>query len=275
MKLRLWVTLGAALVGFSSCDAFFTTNLFKEAGMGQESAADIASKSSADLAKDAASSGPDSTFYQVLTEDPATKAAVLATLANTYTSSPDPAAVQAAAAAAAKIELVTTGADELVNGLVSVLADPPDFATMDASSVASLVQDLIPSGLLASEAGFAAALQALIGPEADAAYAALESSVTASDGQISASVLGSAAQGALLASVIDAIDMSAPTVLDPDGLSYAAGPAGLAALLWDLATTPSFVPTGLDINPSYNPTADAGLNKLLIAGGLDLAALGF
>jgi len=170
---------------------------------------------------------------------------------------------------------VTTGADALVNGLVSVLADPPDFTTMDASSVAGLVQDLIPAELLASEAGFAAALQALIGPEADAAYAALEASVTGSGGEISASILGGAAQGAFLASVLDAIDMSALAVSDPDGGAYAPGAAGLAALLWDIATKPAFTPTGLDIDPGYDPTADAGLNNLLIAGGLDLTALGF
>lgn len=244
--------------------------------MGQVTADSIAAQSSADLAKDATSSGPDSTFYQVLTDDPATKATVLATLADTYTTSTDPAAVQAAAAAAAKIELVTTGADDLVNGLVSVLADPPVFSTMDESDVASLVQDLVPASLLASEAGFAAALQALIGPEADAAYAALESSVTASGGEVSASVLGGAAQGAFLASVLDAIDMTSLSEVDPDtSVAYPNTAAGLAALLWDIATKPSFIPTGLDIDPGYDPTADAGLNNLLIAGGLDLTALGF
>ncbi len=272
MKLRLWVTLGAALVGFSSCDAFFTTNLFKEAGMGQESAADIASKSSADLAKDASSSGPDSTFYQVLTEDPATKAAVLATLADTYTSSTDPAAVQAAAAAAAKIELVTTGADELVNNMVGVLSDLPSggFDYMSSADVVAALDTLIPPDLLSSQTAFTAAIQALL--DAKTALDLMGASVGA-DGvaEIGTATVGSAAQAALVASVLDAIDLD--TVDDPDnpGNPFPDVPS----LLWAMLQPASTVDTSsLALDPAFDPTDPGNLHNLLIAGGLDLAALG-
>lgn len=265
MKLRSLGILAACLVLLSSCEAFFSTNLFKELKVGQENSASISSKSSAEIAA-SASSGDNSSFYEVLKAEPATKTAVLATLATTYNDpAATPADVQTAAAAAAKIELVTTGADGIVNNIVGVLADLPSggFSSMDSTQITAALDGLVPATLLSDKTAFDAAISALL--DSQTALAALGTSV-GTDGvaEIDTAIIGSAAQTALVAAVIDAID---PTSV--------AGYTDVTTLLWDILQPGSTVDTsGLSIG-GFDPTiAGTSLNNLLVASGLDLSAMG-
>lgn len=270
MKLRSLGILAACLVLLSSCEAFFSTNLFKEAKLGQESASSISSKTSAEIAA-SASTGDNSSFYDVLKAEPATKTAVLDTLAATYTDpAATPADVQTAAAAAAKIELVTTGADGIVNNIVGVLADLPStgIATMTPDKVLSALDTLVPPALLADQTAFTAAVDALLASQT--ALTALGSSV-GTDGvaEIDTATIGTAAQTALVASVIDAIDLTKVDVPgSPAGTHYPDAPS----LLWAILQPGSTVDTStLALKGTYSPTAAGPLNNLLMASGLDLS----
>jgi hypothetical protein len=265
--LALFVATGLSL---SSCDAFFSTNLFKAAGLGQISAADLAGKSSAELTAAAYSADgqPSTAFFDALAGDAGAKADVLATLTATYTTSSDPAALQEAAALAAQIELITTGANDLVNNVVGLLSSGTSLSSMSSSAdIVDAAKALIPADLASNKADFAAAITALL--DSSTAYTALGASITA-DGVSGDVDLGTAAQSAVMAAFLGGIDPA--SVDDPaTGLPY----TNSADLLWDLVQgTPGVDTTGL--GGGFTPpdfSSGTPLGDLVGAAGIDTSAL--
>jgi hypothetical protein len=232
MKLRPGTLVAAALalamnlLLVFSCDVFFSTNLFKMAGLGQVKASDLANENSAELVGQAytADGMPASSFFAALTSDPAAKAKVLATLQATYSNGAASAAQQQdAAALAAQVELITTGADQLVNNVIGPLTDNQLSSSSTPAQAVATVQALIPANLSSNKASFEAAVNALMA--ANAPYTALGGSIGASGvaGDIN---VGTAAQSAVVAAVVGGI--SATSGSPPETVST-------ADLLWALS----------------------------------------
>jgi hypothetical protein len=248
---------------FVSCDSFFSTNLFKSAGLGQVSPDKLKGETSAELVDDAYNDNgdPSTSFFDALSGDTTVRDEVLATLAATYTSpSASPTAVQEAASLAAQIEIVTTGADELVNNVVEALGDIQSLSGSDPQGAVDLLESLVPAGLAASEASFSAAIEALI--SANDIYLVLGASVAANDVQGDINI-GTAAQSAMLAAALDGID--ATGLIDPDtGSPY----TSTAAYLWDSLQGKTIVGT-----PTFTPpdtSAGSPLGSLIEASGLTI-----
>ena len=220
MRLRTLVVLSLAVVSLSllsSCDAFFDTNMFKAAGLGQVSASALAAKDSSELYDSAyASDGKlEVSFIDALADDPSAKTAVLETLKASWNSgSADPATVQKSAALYADIELQTSGASGVVNNVVDFLASgKPLPSDDDASGVADLVKGVLPPALLSDKAAFTAAIEAFV--EADKAYQVMGTSIGSSGAQsgLAAGSIGTAAQSALIAAVVVGVTPSSGTTV--------------------------------------------------------------
>lgn len=156
MRLRTLVALSLAVVSLSllsSCDAFFDTNMFKAAGLGQVSASALAAKDSSGLYEEAYTDNgtPSASFYETLKANPETKVTVLATL-ETGMASSDPTTAQQSAILYADIGLQTSGASDLVAGCVGAIGNIP---SSDATTpeLTAFVKSLIPDSLT-TEASF-------------------------------------------------------------------------------------------------------------------------
>jgi hypothetical protein len=256
MRLRTLVALSLSAVSLSllsSCDSFFNSNLFKEAGLGQVSASSLAAKDSTELYDSAyTSDGKLETSFVDTLSDPAnaeTKTEVLVKLEVSYTTSSDPATVQKSAALYADIQLQTSGASAVVNNVVSLLASGKALPS-DPSGATSLVKDLLPASLLSDKAAFTAAIEGF--QAANAAYVKLGNSIGSSGVQsgLAAGAVGTAAQSALVAACISSITVSSGTVADALWTAVQGGTADF-----------SFA----------EPSTDSGyLGNLLSAAGLSL-----
>ena len=248
---------------FVSCDSFFSTNLFKSAGLGQVSPDKLKGETSAQLVDDAYDENGEvsTSFFVALSNDDTVKEEVLVTLEATYTSpTASPVEVQEAASLAAQIEIVTTGGDELVNTVVSGIDALQNLSDSDPQGAVDLLKSLVPAGLADSEASFSAAIEALI--SANDIYLVLGASVAANEVQGDINI-GTAAQSAMLAAALDGID--ATSLVDPDtGSLY----TSTAAYLWDslqgktIVGTPTFAPP--------DTSAGSPLGSLLEASGLTI-----
>lgn len=240
---------------FVSCDSFFNTNLFKSAGLGQVSAAKLQGETSAELVDDAydANGDPSTAFFDALAGDSSVKAEVLATLEATYTSpSASPAAIQEAASLAAQIEIVTTGGDGLVNNLAAHYEDFLSVSTIEGA--VDLVQSLVPDGLASDPTAFKAAIDALL--SANDAFVALGDSILAPDGFVGDLNIGTAAQSALAAAALTAIESDLPgTYTDT------------ATYLWDLMQGTT---TDYPASFSLDTAASTPLGGILSAAGLTI-----
>lgn len=206
MKPKLAVLAVGSFLILASCDAFFATNLFKEAGLGQvklPSASELASMSTDELLSEADS--PE--FYVQLEADSAKKGAVLGNL-GTQMASGDPATAQEAAFLYAQIQLKTTDAFEAVNGIFDAFATV-DLAAVDETNIDDLLLAALPAGVLEDKTRFDAAIAALLA--ADTAFDALGTSIGADEsyeGDIPATDIGTAAQGALVAAALSGVAAS-------------------------------------------------------------------
>jgi hypothetical protein len=258
MRLRTLVALSLAVVSLpllSSCDAFFNSNLFKEACLGQESASSLAAKDSTDLYEAAyADNGkPSSGFYETLKANPETKATVLATL-ETGMASSDPTTAQQSAILYADIGLQTSGASDLVAGCVNAIGDIPSSEATTAELTA-FVKSLIPDSLT-TEADFKTAINALIA--AQTAYTALGKDLaSSSDYILSSATYGNAAQSALLSAVISGISDSGTDT---------------ATALWDVLQGTNDGSTLTFTSPDVS--AGSALGNICAAGGIDLSKFG-
>ncbi len=199
MKPKLAVLAVGSFLILASCDAFFSTNLFKEAGLGQvklPSASELATMSTDELLSEADS--PE--FYVQLEADSGKLTAVIGNLSGQMGSS-DPATAQEAAFLYAQIQLKTTDAFEAVNGIFDAFATV-DLAAVDGSNIDDLLRAALPAGVLEDRTRFDAAIAALL--VADSAYGSLGTSIGSDglQGDIPVGDLGTAAQGALVAAVI-------------------------------------------------------------------------
>lgn len=249
MKPKLAVLAVGSFLVLASCDAFFSTNLFKEAGLGQvklPSASELASMSTDELLSEADS--PE--FYVQLEADSDKLAAVLANLNNQVVSSSDPATVQEAAFLSAQIQLKTTDAFEAVNGIFDAFATV-DLAAVDETNIDDLLRAALPAGVLEDRSRFDAAIAALLA--ADAAYTALGTSIGPDgvyEGDIPVGDLGTAAQGALVAAAL------AGVTANPD----------LATALW--AAIDAGDSSGLSGFASPSTSLGTSLGNLLGAAGI-------
>ncbi|HTX74043.1 MAG TPA: hypothetical protein VMC79_14535 [Rectinemataceae bacterium] len=210
--------VGLAVLGiltfllFSSCDQFFSLNLFQKAGLGQQktpSAADLASMSVSDLENLADSPS----FYTDLSDDSAKKNAVLDNLSAAYgdvSNSADE--IQSAAALYAQVQLNTTDGQAVVNGVVSA-ALSTDLGSLDGTNIIDFLKASLPSDVLADSTGakFRAAVSSLI--DSKPAYDALGASIVANGGTttLSPAAIGDAAQGAMLSYVLNGTSTSGGT----------------------------------------------------------------
>lgn len=239
---------------FVSCDSFFSTNLFKSAGLGQVSAEQLQGETSAELVDGAYDNNgdPSTAFFDALAGDTTVKAEVLATLEATYTSpSASPAEIQEAASLAAQIEIVTTGGDVLVNNLAKHYADFQSVSTVEGAI--DLVESLVPAGLASDETAFAAAINAIL--SAGDAYDSLGGSILSSGGLAGDINIGTAAQSALAAAAL----MSVSEVLP-------AGYTDTATYLWDLKEGSTSYPSGFSLDTS----ASTPLGSILAGAGLTI-----
>jgi hypothetical protein len=219
MRLKTLVALCLAVMSLSllsSCDAFFNTNMFKAAGLGQVSASSLAAKDSSELYDSAYTSDGklEVSFADALAGDAGAKATVLAKLEADFTS-PDAGTRQRSAALCADIELQTSGASAVVNNVLDFLASgKPLPSSGDTSGVTDLVKSLLPSALLSDKAAFTAAIEGFVA--ADAAYQVMGASVGSSGAQsgLAAGAIGTAAQSALVAAVVAGVVPSSGTVAD-------------------------------------------------------------
>jgi hypothetical protein len=263
MKLRTLRALSLSIVSLSllsSCDAFFNSNLFKEAGLGQESASSLAAKDSTGLYEAAytESGKPSAGFYETLKTNPDTKAAVLGTL-QTGMASTDPKTAQQSAILYADIGLHTSGASDLVAGCVSAIGNLPS-SDAKPEELKAFVQSLIPVSLN-TEDSFKTAISALMA--AQDTYTTLgEELGSTSDRVLPTATYGNAAQSALLSAFISGIKGPEPEKATID----------TAAVLWDILQGTN---DGSAISfTSPDMGAGSALGNICAAGGIDLSKLG-
>jgi len=208
----LAVPLLVSALLLSSCDAFFSTNLFQKAGLGQQktpSASTLASMSVSDLKSLAESPS----FYSDLSSDSAKKTAVLDNLSGVFTppASGGAATVQEAAALYAQVELNTTDAAAMVSDVVSAVATTNLSSLDTGDNIITFLKATLPSDVLSDSSGakFEAAVNALI--SAQSAYAALGQSISSNGGAttLGTADIGDAAQGALLSYALAGISITA------------------------------------------------------------------
>lgn len=257
----------------SACDPFFETNIFQKFGLGQVKADSLAAMDSSSLVAQAYSSDgqPAQTFFDTLATSESAKTEVLATLETTYTTSSDPVEVQNSAALYALVELKTTGADQIVSNLVTLI---PSDGTLPSDITVDQVKELIPTSLIdlsspTAEADLASLITAF--ENANNAYIALGTSVgsDASPSTVVSDVnFGTAAQSAVVAAIVSNIDPSA--IIDPDtGSAYGSSDSGaVAAFLLDILNgkiAAADVGAAITI-PDYSD--GTALGNLLAAAGL-------
>lgn len=258
MRLRTLVALSLSIVSLSlltSCDAFFNSNLFKEAGLGQVSASSLAAKDSNELYEAAYTDNgkPSTGFYEALKEDPETEKKVLAEL-EIGMASPDPTTAQQSAILHADIGIQLSGASDLVAGCVSALGSMPS-SDAQPEELKAFIQSLIPDSL-DTEESFKTAINALIA--AQPTYVALGSKLgSPSDYVLPTATYGNAAQTALVSALLSGI--SSTEGKDP------------ATAIWEVLQGTD--PATLEFT---SPNVDAGsaLGNICAAGGIDLAKLG-
>jgi hypothetical protein len=268
--------MGAIMVVglLGSCDALFT-NIYKNAGLGTPSASTLSAATTSSLIT---SSGittgtPSSTFYDTLTADPTTKAAVIATLDATIASSTDPAVVQPAIALKVDIELKTSGASDLLNNAVTAAATIGGSSTKidptTADGFKALIGAFIPTTISGTPGKITEIVNTLAGLKGD--FAALASSVTSSGSATLTSGLdaGTLAQTAAvveLMSVLKPVDSSkTPTV-------GAAVEAALTAATSGTTTNIASIIT-IDEAAAKSLPSDTTVSTLFKAAGIDLKAM--
>lgn len=199
--LRLAI-LSASLL--ASCDAFFETNLFKDAGLGQLKVPSASSLSSASLSE-LESYAESSAFFEELEDDADKQDAVVANLEDQYATSADPGTVQGAASLCAEVLLKTSGAFDLVNGVFDAADEIVglDFDAMTSDDITTFVEAALPAEILEDEASFKEAIQALL--QADEAYDALGTSILGAGGTASGVDPTLSVQGAIVAALVDGV----------------------------------------------------------------------
>jgi len=259
LRLALLAVFSLALVSCDMLDQVLGTNILSEIAAVKVDAEDVQDME-ADELLDLASSP---SFYDNL-DDPATLAALEARLDELLASLPaDSAAYQEVAILAANVQLVTTGADvvidnvvDLVQGLATGAVPVPDPG--DPNTIVEVVQAIFPATLLEDPVALAAAIQALV--DAAAYYEALGASLTGDPPTYATGDInpGAVAQNALVCALIAGITPPA---------AYTSVGDYLADILTGTTTEP---PASFTI-----PDTDSGspLVAIFAAAGLDITAL--
>lgn len=275
MKLRSLVPLAvlAALL-CTSCEGLFENQFLK---WGLATAPTVTSDeltatetSSDDLVSWAYTSTgkPEQAFFDALMADPIATTAVLATLETTYTSADSTAEqIQAAAALSAEIQLETSGASEIVGSVASVVGNiPTDGSEIDTSAV---ISDLVESLSEMTPTEFSDAVTAITNLASGTAISALGTSI-GSDGiaEVDSSLVASAAEAAIIATIVDSIDL-AQVGADNGGATYANVTDLLSLYVDDDAgNDPLIKPTAIDL-PATASGLDPSVYNLILAASLD------
>lgn len=257
-RLTFGIIAVLASLTLFSCDAFFETNLFKEAGLGQvdvPSSEELSTMSVSEIEE--YTDSPD--FFDELADDSSKKTAVSDNLESQYTDpEADAETVQSAAELYAEVQLKTTDAFDVVNGIFDAVSQMTDidFDNMTSDGVTSFVEAALPAEVLADETRFKAAVVALLA--ADDAYDALGTSI-GTDGLASGVDATSFVQAAVVAALVDGV----PGATADDQ----------AAALWDAlqgtASLSSYT------SPDFSTTGASGdLGNIIAASGIDLSQYG-
>jgi hypothetical protein len=264
--LRTFFVVSAVCALFlSSCDALFTENYFKKAGLGQIKASDLQGQTSDQLAAQAytTSGQPSKTFFDALTTDATAKQSVLDTLETTYN---DPTATstdkQTAAALATQVELNTTEAGAIVNNIAGLLSNTTALSgTPTASQQQALISAIFPASLASDKTAFTAAvdaLQSLMPTAGGGPLDALATSITNDGSTIEAGTAATLAQTAIIATVINSIDPA--QVTDP---ATSQPYTSTAELLYALVT----IPAGDPLAPTIGSSAISNLDVTTLTSG--------
>lgn len=264
MKPKLAVLAVGSFLILASCDAFFSTNLFKEAGLGQVKPSDLTEMSSDDLFEAAYfEGGTSSTFMEALPYDSTVQTEVLATLQTAYRDNlAAPAARQEAAALAVDILIETSGASAIVNEVIPAIVGGLDLPSIDTpEEIVDLIELVVPAELRADMVAFKTAIAALL--RADAVLTDPMGVETLIEGSgISGDYsVGNLAQNAVIAAAVAGVSPVSGTIEDA---------------LWSAVSDP--LNAASYINNTYNvPDLASGslLNILLIEAGLDISKFGY
>ncbi len=221
-------------LAFTSCDALFENQFVKYKLVTPPvavTADELLTSSTADLLASAYTSTglASADFYAALADDStgATTTAVLATLSDSYTTSTVAATVQQAAILYTAVSLETSGAGAIVSNVASV------FTSLDSTTpptTQSVISAIIPASLLMDKAKFDTAVAAFAGL-GTGALDVLGASLTSDPTAVDSSLVASAGEAALLATVINSLDFA--QVIDP---VTSAPYTSTADLIWALVS---------------------------------------
>lgn len=148
----------------------------------------------------------------------------------------------------------TSGATDLVNGVVNAIADGIDFSMSTTAAITDFIESIVPAHILADESSFAAAINALL--DADAARLAIDTTLV-SDGLVGDLNAGDFAQNLIIAAALAGV---VPT-----------GGATTSEALWAAMSGDDSL-----IGSYAAPDLTSGsLNVLLAASGFDAADFGY
>lgn len=264
MKPRLAVLAVGSFLILASCDAFFSTNLFKEAGLGQVKPSDVVAMSSAELVNNAYfGSGLSTSFLDALPYESTAQGIVLNTLKETYRDDlTTPGARQEAVALAVDILVETSGASKIVNNAVSAIVAGIDLPSINSAvAIVDLIELIVPAGLRTDATSFKAAISALLRAnevltDTDGVKLLIEASGVSGGYNV-----GNLAQSAIIAAAVAGVSPVSGTIEDA---------------LWGAVTDPANASTYID--NSYNvPDLASGsmLNILLTEAGFDPSKFGY
>jgi hypothetical protein len=264
MKPKLAVLAVGSFLILASCDAFFATNLFKEAGLGQVKPSDLTAMSSSDLVDSAYFGGGSSaSFMEALPYGSTAQAAVLATLETTYNdSSAAPAARQEAAALAVDILVETSGASAIVSNAIPAIVGGLDLPSIDTpAEIIDLIELVVPAELRADAEAFKTAIAALLRADAVLTDPAGVESLIEGGGVSGDYNVGNLAQNAIIAAAVAGVTPVSGTIED-----------ALWAAVTDPANAASFV-TSAYAAPDL--ASGSLLNILLVGAGFDPSKFGY
>jgi len=270
-----------ALLGLSSCSAMFDSNVFQNAKLGQPDVAKLDTTSSTAIADMAQTES----FFTDLAAAPDTKAAVLATLGVTSTTTTADVTTALAAdpatasdfALAATIEIKTTDAGVVVDNLMSQI---PTFmaGTGGSPDMATIMNAVMPASVLAEVGVSATPPQAFVdmvssftsAAEIFTALAAANTLPAASD-----YTTQDLAFFALASVAVDAVTPAAGFTPSTTGLS---SDQIKAEALWAAMSDPTATTSPITIDPTKLDTSTLGtvgdtstLGNLLALAGIDLS----
>lgn len=264
MKLKLAVLAAGSFLVLASCDAFFSVNLFKEAGLVQIKPSDLTEMSSDALVDEAYfAGGTSSGFMEALPYESTAQTVVLATLKATYNDgSAAPAARQEAAALAVDILVETSGASAIVSKAIPAIVGGLDLPSINTpEEIVDLIELVVPAELRSDMVAFKTAIAALLRADAVLTDPAGVLTLIEGSGVSGGYSVGNLAQNAVIAAAVAGVAPLSGAIEDA---------------LWAAVSDPTNA--GSYIDGSYSaPDLSSGsmLNILLSGAGFNPSDFGY